>query len=33
MDELKVLRNEIDRIDGQIVALFEERMRVVMQVG
>ncbi len=33
MSELQVLREEIDAIDRQIVALFEQRMAVTEQVG
>lgn len=33
MDELKELREEIDRIDRQMVALFERRMDVVCRVA
>lgn len=33
MKDLKVLRAEIDVIDRQLVALFEQRMAVTEQVG
>ena len=33
MEELQELRQEIDRIDAQIVALFEARMAVTQKVG
>ena len=33
MKDLKVLREEIDVIDRQLVALFEQRMAVTEQVG
>ncbi|MCI8869924.1 MAG: chorismate mutase [Lawsonibacter sp.] len=33
MDDLTQMRREIDRIDRQIVALFEQRMAVTSQVG
>lgn len=33
MDELKELRNEIDRIDRQVVELFRRRMEVTRKVG
>ena len=33
MEDLTVLRSEIDRIDAQLVALFEQRMAVTKKVG
>lgn len=33
MDELTQLRREIDKIDAQLVALFERRMAVTRAVG
>ncbi len=33
MKDLNELRREIDRIDRQMVALFEQRMAVTQQVG
>ena len=33
MDELTSLREQIDRIDAQLVALFEQRMAVTAKVG
>lgn len=33
MDELEVLRKEIDDIDREIVKLFEKRMETVLKVG
>ena len=33
MDELKVLRDEIDGIDRQIAALLQQRMDVTYRVG
>lgn len=33
MKDLNLLRQEIDTIDRQIVALFEQRMAVTQQVG
>lgn len=33
MEDLNQLRQEIDRIDAQLVALFERRMAVTRQVG
>ena len=33
MKDLKILRQEIDLIDRQLVALFEQRMAVTEQVG
>lgn len=33
MEDLELLRREIDRIDRQIVALFEQRMAITRRVG
>jgi monofunctional chorismate mutase len=33
MDELAKLREEIDEIDRQLVALFESRMNAVVKIG
>lgn len=33
MEDLKFYRDQIDDIDAQIVALFEERMEVVLKVA
>ena len=33
MESLEVLRKELDRIDDQIAALYEQRMDVCGQVG
>lgn len=33
MDRLQELRQEIDRIDNQLVALFEQRMNTVLDVA
>lgn len=33
MDKLKDLRGEIDEVDRAILALFEERMGIVRQIG
>ena len=33
MKDLNTLRQEIDHIDRQLVALFEQRMAVTLQVG
>ena len=33
MDELELLRSQIDGIDRQLVALFERRMRTVIRIA
>ncbi len=33
MKDLKAYRDKIDEIDGQLVALFEERMEIVLEIA
>lgn len=33
MDDIQELRNRIDKIDKELVALFEERMAVSLEIG
>lgn len=33
MDDLKVYRDKIDKIDAELVALFEERMEIVLKIA